>query len=243
MSQDRQTLVEKAKICQCSERWEDMAKFMKSVAISVTELKTEERNLLSLAYKNVVGAKRSSWRVVSSIEKQVEGQRKKQLCKEYRIKIEHELSECCSELIKLVERLVNNTDDSENKVFYFKMRGDYYRYIAEFSRYGKNGDAYALAKEAYEEALAIAKEHVSPAHPIRLGLVLNYSVFYHEILNLQGAAVDMARDANTLAGTDLENIKEESCKDSALIMELLDDNIALWTVEPDQEIPRRKSVR
>lgn len=244
MTQDRWTLVEKAKICQDSERWDDMAKLMKALVTSVTELQSEERNMLSLAYKNVVGAKRSSWRVISSIEKGLEGnQRKKQLCKDYRIKIEHELTEWCTELLKLVERLLNNTGDNESRIFYLKLKGDYFRYIAEFNRYGKLGDVSKLAKQAYEEALAVAKENVSPAHPIRLGLILNLSVFYYEILNLQGAALDLARDAQKLAANDLDNIKEESRNDSALILEFLNDNVCLWTVDPDDEIPRGKSVR
>ena len=220
-----------------------MAKVMKELVETVKELRPGERNLLSIAYKNVVAAKRASWRVVSSIEKKVEAnQRKKQLTKDYRIKIEKELSDWCSELLTFLEKLLNNTEDNESRIFYLKMRGDYYRYLAEFRRYDKHGDVYQLAKKAYEEALDLAKETVSPAHPIRLGLILNFSVFYHEILNLQGAAVDIARDANKLAEADLENIKEDSHNDSALIIELLNDNIALWTAESD-DVPRRKSVR
>ena len=235
--------MEKSKICQESERWEDMTKLMAGVVNSVTELRPAERNLLSLAYKNVVGPKRGAWRVISSIEKGVEGnQRKKQLTKEYRIKIESEITDCCSALFKLLERLLNNTEDIESRIFYLKMRGDYYRYLAEFTRYDKHGDVHQKAKQAYEEALDLAKENVSPAHPVRLGLILNFSVFYHEILSLHGAAVDLARDAHNLANGDLENIKEESYYDSAFIMELLSDNIALWTADSN-DVPRRKSVR
>lgn len=242
-SQDRWALVEKTKICQVAERWDDMAKIMKAVVNSVTELRPAERNLLSLAYKNIVGAKRASWRVLSSIEKRVEGtQRKKQLSKEFRIKIESEITDCCSELLKILERTLNNTEDIESRIFYLKMRGDYYRYLAEVTRYDKHGDVYQLAKQAYEEALELAKENVSAAHPVRLGLLLNFSVFYHEILNLQGAAVDIARDGYNQAELDLVNVKVESYDDSALIIQLLKDNVALWTAD-EEDVPRRKSVR
>ena len=90
--------------------------------------------------------------------------------------------------------------------------------------------------------MEVAKENVSPAHPVRLGLVLNFSEFYLEILNLQGAAIDLATDANKLAEADMEHIKEELRNDSALIMELLQDNISLWTAD-SEDVPRRKSVR
>ena len=243
MSKDRREVVEKAEICQEAGRWNDLAKLMKELVATVKELKHDERNFLSLTYKNIVGAKRASWRVVSSIEIGMDAnQRRKQLTKDYRIKIEKEITESCSELLKLIERLLNNTEDAESRIFYLKMRGDYYRYLAEFTRQSKHGDVYQLAKKAYEEAMEVAKDSVSPAHPVRLGLVLNFSVFYQEILNLQGAAIDLATDANKLAEADMEHIKEESRNDSALIMELLQDNISLWTAD-SEDVPRRKSVR
>merc|ERR1719431_2507445 len=65
---------------------------MKAVTETGIELSNEERNLLSVAYKNVVGARRSSWRVISSIEQKTEGsERKQQMAKEYREKEMREL--------------------------------------------------------------------------------------------------------------------------------------------------------
>lgn len=87
-------LVEKAKLAELAERYEDMAKIMKElVEKSKGELKPEVecRNLLSVAYKNVVGTRRSSWRVVSSIEQRLEDEEKKQRALRYRETIEEEL--------------------------------------------------------------------------------------------------------------------------------------------------------
>ena len=82
-------MVQRAKLAEQAERYDDMAASMKNVTESGTELTNEERNLLSVAYKNVVGARRSSWRVISSIEQKTEGSEKKQqLAKEYREKVE-----------------------------------------------------------------------------------------------------------------------------------------------------------
>lgn len=65
-----------------------------------SELSNEERNLLSVAYKNVVGARRSSWRVISSIEQKIEGNEKKQkIAKEYREKVEKELRDVCHDVL------------------------------------------------------------------------------------------------------------------------------------------------
>lgn len=98
---DKSELVQKAKLAEQAERYDDMASAMKAVTEEGNELSNEERNLLSVAYKNVVGARRSSWRVVSSIEqKTTEGSDKKlQMAKEYREKIEKELKDICRDVL------------------------------------------------------------------------------------------------------------------------------------------------
>lgn len=97
---DKNDLVQKAKLAEQAERYDDMAAAMKAVTEQGTELSNEERNLLSVAYKNVVGARRSSWRVISSIEQKTEGNDKKQqMSREYREKIETELQEICNDVL------------------------------------------------------------------------------------------------------------------------------------------------
>lgn len=96
----KEKLVQKAKIAEQAERYDDMASAMKSVTINEQELSNEERNLLSVAYKNVVGARRSSWRVISSIEQKTEGsERKQDMAKEYRRKVEEELKTICRDVL------------------------------------------------------------------------------------------------------------------------------------------------
>ncbi|EPQ09072.1 Nephrocystin-1 [Myotis brandtii] len=130
---DKNELVQKAKLAEQAERYDDMAACMKSVTEQGAELSNEERNLLSVAYKNVVGARRSSWRVVSSIEQKTEGaEKKQQMAREYREKIETELRDICNDVLSLLEKfLIPNASQAESKVFYLKMKGDYYRYLAE----------------------------------------------------------------------------------------------------------------
>lgn len=100
MSVDKEELVQRAKLAEQAERYDDMASAMKAVTETGVELSNEERNLLSVAYKNVVGARRSSWRVISSIEQKTEGsERKQQMAKEYREKVEKELREICYDVL------------------------------------------------------------------------------------------------------------------------------------------------
>ncbi|XP_064803066.1 14-3-3 protein beta/alpha-A-like, partial [Oncorhynchus masou masou] len=178
-------LVQKAKLAEQAERYDDMAASMKAVTEEGTQLSNEERNLLSVAYKNVVGARRSSWRVVSSIEQKTEGSEKKQaMAKEYREKIEKELKEICNDVLGLLSQfLIPNATPAESKVFYLKMKGDYYRYLAEVAVGEEKAAIIGNSQEAYKDAFEISKKDMQPTHPIRLGLALNFSVFYYEILN------------------------------------------------------------
>ena len=102
-----------------------MVEFMKSVAALGTELSVEERNLLSVAYKNVIGSRRASWRIVSSIEQKEQNKgNSSQIAhiKEYRKKIENELAKICHDVLSVLDKhLIPSATTGESKVFYQKM--------------------------------------------------------------------------------------------------------------------------
>uniref|UniRef100_A0A8C5YVB9 14-3-3 domain-containing protein n=1 Tax=Marmota marmota marmota TaxID=9994 RepID=A0A8C5YVB9_MARMA len=118
---DKNELVQKAKLAEQAERYDNMAACMKSVTEQGAELSNEERNLLSAAYKNVVGARRSSWMVISSIEQKMgAGIKKQPMAREYREKIETELRDICNDVLSLWEKfLIPSASQPEGKVFYF----------------------------------------------------------------------------------------------------------------------------
>ncbi|KAM6995607.1 14-3-3 protein beta/alpha-1-like [Tautogolabrus adspersus] len=238
-------LVQRAKLAEQAERYDDMAAAMKKVTEESEQLSNEERNLLSVAYKNVVGARRSSWRVVSSIEQKADGSERKQaMAKEYREKIEKELREICGDVLNLLDTfLIPRATATESKVFYLKMKGDYFRYLAEVASGDDKKDTIKDSKEAYQKAFDISKQDMQSTHPIRLGLALNYSVFYYEILNSPEEACQLAKSAFDDAIAELDTLSEDSYKDSTLIMQLLRDNLTLWTSDnqvdaDDAEEPR-----
>lgn len=92
-------MITKAKLAEQAERYDDMAAFMKTFTEEHHKLMNDERNLLSVAYKNVVGARRASWRVVASLEKKSDGNWKSTLTKEYKTQIEKELNDICKEVL------------------------------------------------------------------------------------------------------------------------------------------------
>lgn len=248
---DRESLIILAKMAEQTERYECMAKIMKKVTEDEsTELNNEDRNLLSVAYKNVVGCRRSAWRVASSIECRSEGNEKKcAVAKQYREVIENELNSTCEEVLSLLKQYLipkadaTKSDNVECYVFYLKMQGDYYRYLSEVASEDKKSVVVKASLDGYQQASDFAKDNMKTTHPIRLGLALNFSVFHYEIMNDSPKACELAKKAFDDAISELDALTEECYKDSTLIMQLLRDNLTLWTSEQDQaDAPAEESA-
>ena len=173
------------------------------------ELTLDERNILSVAFKNAVGSRRASWRVLTSVEQKEEKKEKGQVEKvrKYKQTIEKELKVYCDKVLTLLdETLLPGTTTDEARVFYFKMKGDYCRYLAEFQK-GEAKDASSnRALEAYQSADTAGQGKLASTHPIRLGLALNFSVFYYEIMQQPDKAIEMAKKAFDEAIKDLDNV-------------------------------------
>ncbi|KAI0233791.1 hypothetical protein L0F63_001836 [Massospora cicadina] len=184
-------------------------------------------------YEDVIGSRRASWRIIFSIEQKEESKGNEAYIakiKEYRQKVEGELAEICKDILTILDdHLIKAAESSESKVFYYKMKGDYHRYLAEFfSLDDVRKSAAAAANEAYKSATDIAVVELAPTHPIRLGLALNYSVFYYEIMTSSDKACSLAKQAFDDAIAELDTLSEDLYKDSTLIMQLLRDNLTLW---------------
>ena len=154
------------------------------------------------------------------------------LLKEYKSKIEGELTNFCNDIISLLEKnLVTTSTNSEGKVFYLKMKGDYYRYISEFATGDLHSKASDNALAAYKSATDIACTELKSIHLIRLELALNFSVFYYEVLKDTSNACILSKKAYEDALADAENIEEDQYGDCASNMQLLRDNYILWSYE------------
>mmetsp|Transcript_15505 Transcript_15505/g.40155 ORF Transcript_15505/g.40155 Transcript_15505/m.40155 type:complete len:127 (+) Transcript_15505:2-382(+) len=115
------------------------------------------------------------------------------------------------------------------------MKGDYFRSLAEVASADSRAETVKKSAEAYESAFEISKTEMPPTHPIRLGLALNFSVFHYEIANSPEKACNLARQAFDDAIAELDTLNEESYKDSTLIMQLLRDNLTLWTSDSGED--------
>jgi len=241
MSGTRDENVFMARLAEQAERYEDMVRFMTAVANMGSELSTEERNLLSVAFKNAVGARRSAWRQIAGMiqhQKEKEGKEPPKSVIDYQARVEQELNAKCDDILQLLrkepEGLISAASRSnrEAEVFYRKMEGDYERYLAEFSQGESQAQHAQRAFQAYENAMHIAKQAMPAAHPIRLGLALNFSVFYYEVYGKSAAACDLAQ-ASFDAGMAELSADPNACenKDAENILVLLRDNLSLWRSE------------
>jgi len=230
---ERANLVLMARLAESAERYEDMCKIMRalvdwtSAQATKPDLTVEERNLMSVAYKNVVGARRTACRALHGDE-----HKDSPIVKLYLKQVEGELAALCQDALDLLQNslLKNNTEENEARVFYLKMAGDYYRYLAEFITDQSYDNK---AKDMYQQASAVADKKLSATHPIRLGLALNHSVCLYEILKDKKGACDLAKKAFDEAISKLDKIGEAEYKDSTLIMQLIRDNLALWSSDSD----------
>jgi len=155
--------------------------------------------------------------------------------KDLRQKVEKELTDICNDVLSLVDKhLVPAATSAESKVFFYKLKGDYHRYVAEYEAASHRKEAAEQALTAYTKAYDVASSELASTHPIRLGLALNFSVFYYEILQQADKACTLAKEAfdSALQGLDTVN-DEDAYKDSTLIMQLLRDNLTLWTSNQD----------
>ncbi|XP_061558236.1 14-3-3 protein epsilon isoform X3 [Phycodurus eques] len=122
---DREDAVYQAKLAEQAERYDEMVESMKQVASLDMELTVEERNLLSVAYKNVIGARRASWRIISSLEQKEESkgsEEKLTMYKDYRKLVEKELKSICKDILEVLDQhLIPASSTGESKVFYYKM--------------------------------------------------------------------------------------------------------------------------
>merc|ERR1712072_30286 len=148
-----------AKLAEQAERYDEMSSHMKNVGQAGDELSVEERNLLSVAYKNAVGSRRASWRIVQSVQQKESSKGNEEnakWAKEYCGKVETELDKICNTILGLLDgNLIPKCTSDESKVFYQKMKADYYRYIAEFTEGDKKTKAAESARGAYSDAQAV----------------------------------------------------------------------------------------
>ncbi|KZT13089.1 14-3-3-like protein [Laetiporus sulphureus 93-53] len=227
-----------ARLAEQAERYHDVIAQIKSIVHSTNaQLTSDERNLLSIAYKNITASFRTSWRTIDTLQRNTVHHstwQQRQLMQRQKERIEQDLIDTCKDVVELLERfLIPAANPGEEKVFYCKMRGDYYRYLAEMSRSQTHEQYAATSLDAYKFAYKHALNTLDPAHPTRLGLALNFAVYYHDIRQSPERACFLAKHAfdEAMAVVTDVSVHPQSLEDSLTILHLLKDDLLLWAGE------------
>ena len=234
----REEYVYLAKLYERAERFPDMVNSINKFVELDPKLTKDERNILSAGYKNIISDKRASWRLLNSMERKEEKKNSPQCANIREIKsiIEKELNKICDEIQTVIDKyLLPNASDSETKVFFLKLKADYYRYKCEFVKNKDFDDSCNKAEKVYKEAYEIANKEIPITNSTRLGLALNYSVFYYEIKGLREEACNIAKNAFDESMKVLDDLEKSKAKDTLLIIQLLKENLILWNNEMNEE--------
>jgi 14-3-3 protein epsilon len=220
-----------ARVAEQAERFDDMVEFLRPLLKEKGgDFSVEERNLLSVGFKNLIGGKRTAIRTISAIEQNPKYSKFGGALSGYKKKIEGELQKNCQDIIDMIKGDGMKTSDSEGRAFFLKMIGDYYRYMAESAA----GDVLAKARdgalEHYKQA-ETAGQSLHACNPIKLGLALNFSVFHYEVMQDNKQACALAETALQDAMNKIDDVDEETFRDAKSIIELLKENLTLWKEE------------
>lgn len=232
----REDFIYQAKIAEQTERFDEMINFVKRfVEMGDNILSPDERYVFATAYKNAVGNRRAELRVLTAIEQKEIRKGDDTMVntiKGYKKKIEKELANLCYSLLDLIEKeMLPKSKNAENQIYFLKMKGDYNRYLSEFQDEEECTEIVQKGLQAYSDAEKLCKMNLPATHPMRLGVYLNMSVFYYEILQEPGRALMLTKSALDEALGQIDSINEEMYKDCTLIMQLLRDNLTLWSSE------------
>lgn len=221
------------RVAEQAERFDDMFGFLKEViGLKDSDFTTEERNLLSVGFKNLIGANRTAIRTIAAIEQNPKYTKFNGALEAYKKKIEGELYDQCMSIVNLVkDKCLPKASNSESKAFFHKMAGDYYRYIAESAQGAKLEEVKVGAETQYAAAQKISDADLGACNPIRLGLALNFSVFYYEVKNDHKKACELGEAALQHALDKIDECDEETFRDAKSIIELLKENLSLWKEE------------
>ncbi len=223
MQDERRDLVFLMRQSECAERYEDMCALARRLALLVRgNMTREERNLFAIAHKQVGVAKRAAWRALAN---PISNQK---LNAAYRGIVENEVRTFCESFntFVLTEVLRHDIEAVDHRVFFLKLVADHYRYLAELDPEREQANIKS-ARGYYQDGQQLA-ESLPTTDPIRLGLLLNFSVFLYEISRDAKGAYEMAKLAFDKAINKLDELDEEDYKDATLVMQLMRDNLALW---------------
>jgi 14-3-3 protein epsilon len=232
-----------AQISLVAERYQDASKYIEElIKKKKDDLSIGERNIFYNSFKFMINSKRNAWISANLMEDYLNEEDKEEniekinIVKNYKIILENEVFNICKVVIFLInEFLLTKTILDESKIFYLRMKGDYYRYLCEFKSLSENKNYIEESEKNYKMAVDLS-QNVLSINPIKLGLYLNYSVFYYEIKKDKKKAIQIAKEAVKNTKKYSDKLKKEEDKDTEMSIQALKKNINNWEDEERKNI-------
>ena len=231
-----------AKYCLEIEKYEDAIKYIDDLIKGKSEeLIEEERKIFILIYRRYITDQRNTWKTLYQLEE------KEKLMKTGYVTLINEIRNNIEEIIKItLEKIIyltnnyilNKVFSNEGRAFFYKVKGDFYRYLSELS-YGEELNTYIQnAFQNYKESVTYSSD-VEALNIIKLGNFLNFAVFQYEVMNNTAAAIKIAQHALNDAANELKIIGSDEMigddiKDSLRMIEILKENFTNWTTEVNE---------
>ena len=221
-----------AQIALIAERYEDASKYIEElIKKKKDDLNKDEKNIFYKSFKNIINSKRSAWRSADYMEEKEKNDERITMIKNYKEILEKDIYDVCKNVIALINNfLLTKTILDESKIFFLKMKGDYYRYLSEFQSLIENKNYLDESEKNYKNAIELS-QNISWINPTKLGLYLNYSVFYYENKKDTKKAIQIAKEAIKSAKKYSDKLKEEEDKDAEMSIQTLKENINYWEQE------------
>ena len=220
-----------AQVSEIAERYDDASKYIEElIKKKKDDLTKDEKNIFYNSFKYIINSKRGAWRSSSYME---EKELKKPseritIIKNYKTILEEDIKNLCKNVINLITNfLLTKTILDESKIFYLRMKGDYYRYLCEFKSLNENKNFVDESEKNYKMAVELA-QNISWINPVKLSLYLNYSVFIYEIKKDSKKSIQIAKEAVKNAKKFSDKLKEEEDKDAEITIQTLKENINFW---------------
>lgn len=234
----REEYIYLSKLYERAERFPDMVETINKFIKINPELSKDEKNILSAGYKNILSDKRASWRLLNFMEKKESKKKPTQVphIKEIKSHIEKEIKEQIESAHKMInEFLLPNAKDSESKVFYLRLKADHFRYLSEITKEKEYNKAIENAEKAYKEAYEIAIKDLPVINSTRVGLCLNFAVFYYEVKGDKKEGCKIAKKSFEDSMKYLDELEKFKSKDILLLIQLLKENLIFWSSEMNEE--------
>lgn len=233
--QSRKEMIYAVKLLTVANQYAEAIEYTKMFITKNPSLTKDERNIFANTFKQAMKKKRASWRILNNLEKSETQNHKIVTIREMKVTVEHEIKNLISEMLILIDDHIlpslTENSDLEVIIFYFKLKADYLRYLTEVTYGEEKQEAAEKTKETYHQAYSLAEENLPITSSTRLGLILNFSLFLWEILEMKREAFIVAQTGFDLSYEVLNELEQSNGKESILIIQLLRENLMIWSRE------------